>query len=174
MSVSLQQKGMLNLEHIAEKFILLDSFIAEQPSKEHAIIPVLHRAQKLFGYLPKELQLYVARKLDVPAAKVYGVVSFYSFFTQTPKGEHTISICMGTACFVKGVSAIKDELKRTLNININETTADGKFSLKEVRCIGACGLAPVIMVDSTILGNLSAKDMENIVKKYQATPGGQP
>jgi len=101
-------------------------------------------------------------------------VSFYSFFTQTPKGEHTISICMGTACFVKGVSAIKDELKRTLNININETTADGKFSLKEVRCIGACGLAPVIMVDSTILGNLSAKDMENIVKKYQATPGGQP
>ncbi len=173
MDVSLHEKGMQNLEHIAEKFILLDSFIASMPSKEHAIIPVLHRAQKLFGYLPKELQLYVSRKLDVPAAKVYGVVSFYSFFSQTPKGEHTISICMGTACFVKGVGDIKDKLKDILAIDSNQTTTDGKFSLKEVRCIGACGLAPVIMVDDKILGNLTANDMDDIVTKYRNTPGGQ-
>ncbi len=170
---TLQQKGSLDLEHIAEKFVLLNAFIAEQPHKEQAIIAVLHRAQKLFGYLPKELQLYVARQLDVPAAKVFGVVSFYSFFTQTPRGEHTISICMGTACFVKGVEAIKDKLRSTLNIGINETTDDMKFTLKEVRCIGACGLAPVIMVDNEIIGNLTADDMEALVAKYRAKPGGQ-
>jgi NADP-reducing hydrogenase subunit HndA len=170
---SLQQKGSLDLEHIAEKFVLLNSFINEQPSKEHAIIAVLHRAQKLFGYLPKELQLYVARQLNVPAARVFGVVSFYSFFTQTPRGEHTINICMGTACFVKGVVDIKDKLKDILAINVNQTTPDGKFTLKEVRCIGACGLAPVIMVDDAIIGHLSASDMEEMVAKYRAKPGGQ-
>lgn len=174
MSVSLQEKGNLNLEHIAEKFILLDSFIGSQPSKENSIIAVLHKAQKLFGYLPKELQLYVARKLNVPAAKVYGIVSFYSFFTQTPRGEHTISVCMGTACFVKGVTDIKDKLKSILAVDIDQTTLDGKFSLKEVRCIGACGLAPVIMVDETILGNLKVNDIEMILSKYKNTPGGQP
>ncbi len=170
---TLQQKGSLDLEHIAEKFVLLNAFINEQPSKEHAIITVLHRAQKLFGYLPKELQLYVARQLNVPAARVFGVVSFYSFFTQTPRGEHTISICMGTACFVKGVSSIKDKLKDVLAIDVNQTTPDGKFTLKEVRCIGACGLAPVIMVDQEIIGNLTAHDMESLVIKYRAKPGGQ-
>jgi NADH-quinone oxidoreductase subunit E len=172
MNVSLHDKGMQNLEHIAEKFIILDSFITQQPSKDNAIIAVLHKAQKLFGYLPKELQLYVARKLGVPAARVYGVVSFYSYFTQNPTGEHTISVCMGTACFVKGVADIKDRLIEILNIDTNETTSDGQFTLKEVRCIGACGLAPVIMVDDTILGNMSVNDMNEIVKKYQTPQGG--
>lgn len=174
MSVSKQEEGMHNFEHIAEKFILLDSFIKQQPSKENSIITVLHKAQNLFGYLPKELQLYVSRKLDVPAAKVYGVVSFYSFFSQTPQGDHTISVCMGTACFVKGIASINDELKELLAIESNQTTPDGKFTLKEVRCIGACGLAPVVMVDDIILGNLKVDDMEEIVEKYRQTPGGKP
>lgn len=174
MSVSTQKEGMQNFENIAEKFILLDSFINQQPSKENSIITVLHKAQNLFGYLPKELQLYVSRKLDVPAAKVYGVVSFYSFFSQTPQGEHTISVCMGTACFVKGIVDIKDKLEDILDIDSNQTTPDGNFTLKEVRCIGACGLAPVVMVDETILGNLKADDMEDIVDKYRVTPGGKP
>lgn len=174
MSVSMNEAGLHNFEHIAEKFILLDSFIALQPSKENSIIAVLHKAQNLFGYLPKELQLYVSRKLGVPAAKVYGVVSFYSFFTQTPRGAHTISVCMGTACFVKGVADLKDKLKEILEIDTNQTTNDGQFTLQEVRCIGACGLAPVVMVDDTILGNLKVEDMEKIVSKYRLSQGGTP
>lgn len=172
MNTTFAEKGMQNLEHIAEKFILLDSFIAQQECKETAIIAVLHKAQKLFGYVPKELQLYVSRKLKVPAAKVYGVVSFYSYFTQTPQGEHTISMCMGTACFVKGIGVIKDNIQRTLHIDNNQTTADGQFTLKEVRCIGACGLAPVIMVDDTIIGNIKASEIEAIIKTYSSNQGG--
>ncbi len=105
------------------------------------LINILHKAQQLFGYLPTEVQKIIAKELNIPVSKVYGVVTFYSFFTTAPKGEHPISVCMGTACYVRGAEKVLDEFKRILNINVGETTADGKYSLSSLRCVGACGLA---------------------------------
>ena len=110
------------------------------------LINVLHKAQGIFGYLPAEVQEIVARELRMPVAKVYGVVTFYTFFTMIPKGKYPISICMGTACYVRGGEKVLDEFKRKLKIAVGETTPDGNFSLNCLRCVGACGLAPVVMV----------------------------
>lgn len=131
------------------------------------LINVLHQTQSYIGYLPAEAQELIAKELNISVAKVYGVVSFYSFFTMTPKGEHPISVCMGTACYVRGAEKILDEFKRILNINVGETTADGKFSLTALRCIGACGLAPVITVGEEVYGRLSPEDVQGIVDKYK-------
>lgn len=102
----------------------------------------MHKAQGMIGYLPREVQEVIARQLDIPVSKVYGVVTFYSFFSMTPKGEHPISVCMGTACYVRGAEKVLDEFKRILNINVGETTADGKFSLTSLRCVGALRTCP--------------------------------
>ncbi|MCK9168169.1 MAG: NAD(P)H-dependent oxidoreductase subunit E, partial [Bacteroidales bacterium] len=110
------------------------------------LINVLHKAQEIFGYLPSEVQEVISSKLNVPVAKVYGVVTFYSFFTMTPKGRFPISICTGTACYVRGAEKVLDEFKKELKIEVGQTTADGKFSLSCLRCVGACGLAPVVMI----------------------------
>ncbi len=110
------------------------------------LINILHKAQDTFGYLPREVQEIVARQLGIPVSKVYGVVTFYSFFTMVPKGQHPISVCMGTACYVRGAEKVLDEFKRILDINVGETTADGKFSLSSLRCVGACGLATVVLI----------------------------
>ncbi len=110
------------------------------------LINVLHKTQGEFGYLPAEVQELIADKMDMPVAKVYGVVTFYSFFTMTPKGRHPISICTGTACYVRGAENVLAEFKKRLNIEVGETTEDGKFSLSCLRCVGACGLAPVVQV----------------------------
>ena len=134
-----------------EKYEQLDAFIASLPSTQGELIRVLHTAQGIFGYLPKEVQIYVAKKLDVPVSKVYGVVSFYSFFTMKPKGEYDISVCMGTACYVRGAENVLNEIKNQLGIDIGDTTADGKFSLRTLRCVGACGLAPVVMIGDKVL-----------------------
>lgn len=115
---------------------------------------VLHKAQELFGYLPPEVQEFVAKKLEIPLAKVYGVVSFYTFFTMTPRGKYPISVCMGTACYVKGAEKILEEFKRILSIGVGETTDDGKFSITALRCIGACGLAPVLTIGSKVYGRV--------------------
>jgi len=106
------------------------------------LINVLHKTQETFGYLPAEVQEVVAAELNISVAKVYGVVTFYSFFTMIPKGKHPISICTGTACYVRGAEKVLDEFKRVLNVKVGETTPDGKFSLNCLRCVGACGLAP--------------------------------
>lgn len=150
-----------------EKFDELEKYINTLEDKEGSLIHVLHRAQELFGFLPKEVQLFVARKLDVPGAKVFGVVSFYSYFTQTPRGNHTISICMGTACFVRGADKILDEFCNQLGIANGETTADGQFTLRDVRCIGACGLAPVVMVGEKVYGHVTKEDVSKIVTEYK-------
>lgn len=159
------------LDNAAEKRAELDAFIDSQPSKEDAIISVLHKAQSLFGYLPDDLQLYVARKLDVPAARVYGVVSFYSYFSQTKRGEFTVNICMGTACFVKGVDKVMTEFSNQLGIKNGETTSDGLFTLKDVRCIGACGLAPVVMINDKVYGHVKAGDVSKIISECKSTKG---
>lgn len=150
-----------------EKLNELDEYILSLSDKEGMLIHILHRAQHIFGYLPKELQLHIARTVGVPASKVYGVVSFYSYFTQTQRGEHTISVCLGTACFVKGADELKSVLKRELNIGFGETTKDNKFTLKEIRCIGACGLAPAIMVDDKVFGHMNEENIKTVISSYR-------
>lgn len=131
------------------------------------LINILHKAQHLFGYLPPEVQRIVAKQLDIPVSKVYGVVTFYSFFNMTPKGEYPISVCMGTACYVRGAEKVLDEFRRLLNINVGETTPDGKFSLSSLRCVGACGLAPVVLIGEKVFGRVVPGDVEKILKELE-------
>lgn len=130
------------------------------------LINVLHKAQGIFGYLPAEVQEIIAHELKISVAKVFGVVSFYSFFTMTPKGKHPIAICLGTACYVRGAEKVMDEFKRQLSIANGETTSDGKFSLSSLRCVGACGLAPVVLVGEKVFGRVSPEDVKKILAEY--------
>ena len=131
------------------------------------LINVLHRTQEHFGYLPAEVQEVIASKLNISTAQVYGVVTFYSFFTMTPKGKHPISICMGTACYVRGAEKVLDEFKKELALQVGQTTADGKFSLSSLRCVGACGLAPVVLVGEKTYGRVAPDDVKAILKEYE-------
>jgi len=131
------------------------------------LIHVLHKAQGIFGYLPAEVQEIVARELKIPVAKVYGVVTFYSFFSMIPKGQHPISICMGTACYVRGAEKVLEEFKRKLSVEVGETTKDGLFSLNCLRCVGACGLAPVVMVGEKTYGRVSPDGVQEILAEYR-------
>ena len=149
------------------KYEQLDAFIASLPSTHGELIRVLHTAQGIFGYLPKEVQIYVAKKLNVPVSKVYGVVSFYSFFTMKPKGQFDISVCMGTACYVRGAEKVLEELKKRLGIDIGDTTPDGKYSLRTLRCVGACGLAPVVMVGDKVYGRVTPEMVGDILAECQ-------
>ena len=130
------------------------------------LINVLHKAQGIFGYLPAEVQEIVAKELNVSTAHVYGVVSFYSFFSMLPKGEHPISICLGTACYVRGAEKVIDEFKQLLKINVGDTTPDGKFSLACLRCVGACGLAPVVLVGDKVYGRVAPEGVKQILAEY--------
>lgn len=150
-----------------ECYLELDQFIDSMEEKEGSLITVLHKAQEIFGYLPKEIQLHVSRKLDIPAAKVHGVVTFYSYFTEQPKGEHVINICLGTACFVKGAEEILKKIEEKLKIKAGQTTADGKYSIDALRCVGACGLAPVLMVDGKVYGSVKLDQVEKILSNYK-------
>jgi NADP-reducing hydrogenase subunit HndA len=132
------------------------------------LINVLHKCQEHFGYLPAEVQEVVSDELTVPVAKIYGVITFYSFFTMTPKGKHPISICMGTACYVRGGEKVLDEFKKELGLKVGETSKDGKFSLSSLRCVGACGLAPVVLVGDKTYGRVAPDDVKNILKEYEA------
>jgi len=132
------------------------------------LINVLHKTQGLLGYLPAEVQEVIAKELNVSAAHVYGVVSFYSYFTMTPKGQHPISICMGTACYVRGAEKVLDEFKKQLSLKVGDTTPDGKFSLSCLRCVGACGLAPVVLVGEKVYGRVAPSDVANILKDYES------
>ncbi len=130
------------------------------------LINVLHKVQGTFGYLPAEVQEVVARELNLSVAKVYGVVTFYSFFTMLPKGKHPISICTGTACYVRGAEKVLDEFKKELEIKVGETTGDGKFSISCLRCVGACGLAPVVMVGDKTYGRVAPEMVKDIIEEY--------
>lgn len=143
----------------------LEEYIDNLEEKEGCLINVLHEAQDIFGYLPKELQLFISRKLGLAAAKVFGVTTFYSFFTMEPRGKHVISVCMGTACFVKGAEKILNEFKTRLNIKDSNTSKDGMFTLDILRCVGACGLAPVVIVDGKVYGRVKVEDVEGIIKE---------
>ena len=144
----------------------LDKFIDSLPTKEGALIQVLHHAQGLFGYLPKEVQLHISKKLDVSPAKVYGVVSFYSYFTTEQKGKYKISVCLGTVCFVKGADKILAEFEKQLGIKSGKTTPDLKYSLEGLRCVGACGLAPVVVVNGKVYGQFTVDQVKDILDEY--------
>lgn len=131
------------------------------------LINVLHKVQSVFGYLPAEVQEVVAKELNTSVAQVYGVVSFYSFFTMLPRGEHPISICLGTACYVRGAEKVLDEFKRSLKIQVGETTTDGKFSLSCLRCVGACGLAPVVLIGDKVYGRVAPDGVKAILDEYK-------
>ncbi|MEN8203717.1 MAG: NAD(P)H-dependent oxidoreductase subunit E [Bacteroidota bacterium] len=141
---------------------ICDSFANQQGE----LINVLHKCQETFGYLPAEVQEVIAEKMEMPAAKVYGVVTFYSFFTMIPKGEFPISICTGTACYVRGAETVLNEFKKRLDIEVGETSEDGKFSLSCLRCVGACGLAPVVQVGDKTFGRVAPDDVDGIIKEY--------
>lgn len=145
----------------------LNEFIATTTCNEEALIHVLHKAQHIFGYLPREVQLHVGRKLNVSGAKVFGVVSFYSYFTQKPVGDYVINVCTGTACFVRGVEKIFDKFKEILEIQNGETTKDNIFTLKDIRCVGACGLAPVVVIGEKVFGHVEVSDVQGIIDQYR-------
>lgn len=149
------------------QFKEIDAFIDGLANKKGELIRVLHHAQNIYGYLPQELQIHIAKRLDIPTAKVFGVVSFYSFFSMEPKGEYDISICLGTACYVRGADKVAEEFKNELGIEIGQTTSDGKFSLSALRCVGACGLAPVVLVNGKVYGRVTDAEVKGIVDEYR-------
>ncbi|HRY98572.1 MAG TPA: NAD(P)H-dependent oxidoreductase subunit E [Bacteroidales bacterium] len=151
-------------QHQAEK---LREVCRSFGNQEGELINVLHKAQGIFGYLPAEVQEMVAEELNVPVARVYGVVTFYSFFSMIPKGRNPISICTGTACYVRGAEKVLDEFRKQLSIGIGETTPDGKFSINCLRCVGACGLAPVVMIGEKTYGRVAPDEVKAILKEYE-------
>lgn len=151
-----------------EKLEKLDQYIDGLKKKEGALINILHEAQDIFGYLPSDVQLFIARKLDITAAKVFGVVTFYSYFTMEPRGKHTINVCMGTACFVKGADKVLEEFRKQLSIKEGKNMSeDGMFTLDSLRCVGACGLAPVVLVDGKVYGRVKVEDVSKIISEYK-------
>ena len=151
----------------SELYRRLDEFIAEQEKGRDALIPVLHKAQELFGFLPVEVQEHVAKALGLPVSEVYGVVTFYSYFTMQPRGRHVINVCLGTACYVRGAKKVMEALVDELGISMGETTEDRRFSLTAQRCFGACGLAPVIMIDDNVHGRVTPKKIAGILAQYE-------
>ncbi|MDD6396255.1 MAG: NAD(P)H-dependent oxidoreductase subunit E [Acutalibacteraceae bacterium] len=151
----------------AEQKAKLEAVIAEHKSQPGAVMPVLQAAQEIYGYLPYEVQKMIAEGLNVSMEEVYGVSTFYSQFSLSPKGQYNISVCLGTACYVKGSGALLDKLCAELGIQPEECSADGLFSLTACRCIGACGLAPVLTVNDDVYGRLTPDDIPGILAKYR-------
>jgi NADH:ubiquinone oxidoreductase subunit E len=155
-----------------EKMDELRAFIAVCVQKEYPgsyLIAVLHKAQELFGYLSVEVMDEVAHKMNIPTAHIWGVATFYHYFNLKPIGKYVISVCLGTACYVKGAAEVLEAIKRELGVEIGQTTADNLFTLHEARCLGACGIAPVIMINDKIYGELDAKKVVALINQYRKT-----
>ena len=144
----------------------LAEVIEQHKNQQGAVLPVLQAAQEIYGYLPVEVQTMVAEGLDVPMETVYGVSTFYSQFALTPKGQYHISVCLGTACYVKGSGKLVDKITEKLGIGPEECTPDGRFSLTACRCVGACGLAPVLTINDDVYGRLTPEEVEGVLAKY--------
>ena len=158
---------MVSKNNSQENFHELQSFIDSIEDKRGALIAVLHKAQHLFGFLPDEVILYISEKLDIPSSKIYGVISFYSYFTMKERGKDVVNVCLGTACFVRGADAIMKEFEKELNLKVGETSADMKFTLTGLRCIGACGLAPVVMINEKVYGRVEVDHVKKILDEYR-------
>lgn len=154
-------------EFSPEQLKQVDEIIAQHKGKPGALIPVLEQAQEVLGYLPMPAQLFVAKGLNLPVANVYGVVTFYSFFTMVPRGRHNIRVCLGTACYVRGGQKLLEKLQSVLGIDPGGCTEDKRFSLETVRCLGACGLAPVIVVDNDTHGQMKPTKLEAVLAHYK-------
>ena len=151
----------------AEQLAALDAVIAEHKTQAGALMPVLQKAQDIYGYLPVEVQKHIAAELDIPYSEVFGVVTFYSQFQLNPKGAHPVAVCLGTACYVKGSGIIMEKLEEMLGIKSGAITSDLRFSLDATRCIGACGLAPVMTIGEDVYGRLEPSILKDILAKYQ-------
>ena len=159
-------------EFTPEQFAELDTWIATYKGKTGAVIRALNKAQEIFGYLPRNVQDAVAKGLGRPLSEVYGIVTFYSFFTVVPKGKHAVCACMGTACYVRGGQQVLDDLKKELSIEVGGTTADREFSLGSIRCMGACALAPVVRIDDDVHRQVSPKKVKEILGRYSQKYAG--
>jgi NADH:ubiquinone oxidoreductase subunit E len=153
--------------NIPEKRAVIDRIIAENKDKPGATMLVLNELQSEIGYITDAMQSYVAKELKVPVGAVHGVVTFYSFFSTEPKGEHTIKFCMGTACYVAGAPQLIEKAKQLLGVDLGKTTADGKITLEACRCVGACSQAPVVVVDEDLHGRITPNKFPQLVRKYQ-------
>lgn len=151
----------------AEMFAELDEFIESVNNDDKELIAILHKAQGIFGYLPMVVQSHIAKKLNINVSRVYGVVTFYSFFTMVPKGEYVINICLGTACFVRGAQPVLEKFEELLGIKNGETTSDGKFTITSLRCVGACALAPVVQINGKTYGNVKLDEVAKILAEYK-------
>ena len=151
----------------AGKIQELKEIIEEKKELQGVLIPVLHDAQRIFGYLPKEVQTIISEELNIPLVEIYGVVTFYSQFTLLPKGKYNIAVCLGTACYVKDSQKILDEIIKETGLEVGKTAKDGHFSLEATRCIGACGLAPVMMINEDVYGKLEVNMVAGILEKYK-------
>ncbi len=156
----------LTTEQIAAKTEELKAFIAEHKDAPGPLMPIMQFCQESFGYLSLENQILIADSLGIPVTEVYGVATFYAQFSLKPKGDYVISVCQGTACYVKGAQAVLDKVKEILNIGPGETTPDGKFSIQDTRCLGCCGLAPVMTINEDVCGRLTPADIKGILEKY--------
>ncbi len=160
------QKCVCCAQTEAERYEQIRNVIELYRGKEGSLIQILHLAQEIYGCLPLELQKYIASSLDIPLSEVSGVVTFYSFFSTKPRGRHTIRVCLGTACYVRGGKKIVERLQELLGVDVGGTTEDGKFTFELARCIGACGLAPAMMIDNTVYKQVNVKKLESIISKY--------
>jgi len=163
-----KRKGTLPFAGTAEQEKKLREVIAAHGARTEDLLAVLQEAQEIYGYLPVEVQSVIAGALNIPLSEVYGVATFYAQFSLSPKGKYMVSVCLGTACYVKGAQKVLDACCGTLGIKPEECTADGKFSIDACRCIGACGLAPVMTVGDEVYGRLKDSEVAGILKKYQA------
>ena len=145
----------------------IDAVIERNQGRPGCLIPVLEECQEIFGYLPVELQEYIGRGLNIAGSTIYGVVSFYSFFTMVPRGRHSIKVCMGTACYVRGIGEVLSRIQAEYNLGVGQTTDDRRFSLESVRCLGACGLAPVIVIDNDTHGFVTPDSIPDILARYE-------
>jgi len=154
-------------EFSAEQVAVLEEIIDRYRGKPGGLIPVLEEAQVALEYLPVSVQKRIAQRLNLPLSRVYGVVTFYSFFTMTPRGRHTVRVCLGTACYVRGGKAIAETLEKTFGIKEGETTSDRRFTYESVRCLGACGLGPVVVIDEEVHGRVKPAKIREILNQYE-------
>lgn len=150
-----------------EEFLQLDGIIERWKDEPGGLLPIMQNAQEVFGYLDEEVQDYISQKTGIAISTIYGVATFYSLFTLSPKGKNTIGMCMGTACYVRGSQLVLEELEKRLDVEVGGMTSDGLFSLDATRCIGCCGLAPAMMINDEVYGRLTPSDIPGILEKYR-------
>lgn len=150
-----------------EKIRLVEEVIESYKDKEGSLIQILHMVQAIYGHLPIHIQQFIAQRVDKPLSEVSGVISFYSFFSTKPRGKHTIRVCLGTACYVRGGKKVVDDLSKKLGVGVGDTTPDGQFTFEVARCIGACGLAPAMMIDDDVFKQVTPQKINAILAKYR-------